>query len=295
MTGRGTRTSAADVRGCLIGGALGDAYGGVAERGRLCLSDDTQMTLATCETIADTGRVDPAAIAATFRAWFAARRFSGLGSATLKALRDLQAGAHWALAGARGEMAAGNGGAMRIAPLAFVLDGVSERQLIRDVVRITHHSDEAYVGALAVVTALQLTWPSSVGELLEATAESLPDSRVRDQVEAVRTSGVAQDVGEVARRFGSSGYVVETVPLALVAAWQVAERGWQPVLTELETAGGDTDTIASIAGQLAGARLGVERLPGEMLEALTERDELTITVESFATHLEARNRSDVSE
>jgi ADP-ribosylglycohydrolase len=69
------------------------------------------MTLATCEAIANSGRVDPALIADAFRSWFDERRFSGLGSSTLKALRDLQAGAHWALAGARGEMAAGNGGA----------------------------------------------------------------------------------------------------------------------------------------------------------------------------------------
>jgi ADP-ribosylglycohydrolase len=106
---------------------------------------------------------------------------------------------------------------------------------------------------------------------------------------------VAQDVGEVAKRFGSSGYVVETVPLALVAAWQVVERGLQPVLAELETAGGDTDTIASIAGQLAGARLGVERFPGEMLEARTERDELTNAVESFAKHVEARSSANTGE
>ena len=291
MTDRGAPARVASIRGCLLGGALGDAYGGIAERGRLCLSDDTQMTLATCEAIARGGRVDPAVIAETFRAWFAARRFSGLGSSTLKALRDLQVGAHWALAGARGEMAAGNGGAMRIAPLAFVLDGKSERQLIRDVVRITHHSDEAYVGALAVVTALQLAWPSSVEELLGATAESLPDSRVRDRIEAVRFSGVAQDIVRVAGRFGSSGYVVETVPLALVAAWQVFERGFQPVLAELDTAGGDTDTVASIAGQVAGAQLDPGRLPGDMLDALTEREELTSAVESFARHLEARNRS----
>ena len=37
---------------------------------------------------------------------------------------------------------------MRIAPLAFVLDAGdrSHRVIIRDVCRITHHNDEAYVG-----------------------------------------------------------------------------------------------------------------------------------------------------
>jgi ADP-ribosylglycohydrolase len=43
-------------------------------------------------------------------------------------------------------MPAGNGGAMRIAPLAFVLDSLDKRVLIRDAVRITHANDEAYLG-----------------------------------------------------------------------------------------------------------------------------------------------------
>ena len=48
---------------------------------------------------------------------------------------------------------------MRIAPLAFFLDpeDAGDRQLIRDVCRITHHNEEAYVGALAVVTAVDLS------------------------------------------------------------------------------------------------------------------------------------------
>ena len=72
-----------------------------------------------------------------------------MGSSTLKAMRDLAIGMHLASAGARGEYAAGNGAAMRIAPLASLLNPMDsqDRTLIRDVRRITHHSDEGYVGA----------------------------------------------------------------------------------------------------------------------------------------------------
>ena len=83
------------------------------------------------------------------RCWFGDGKVTGLGSSTLKALRDLQAGAHWALSGARGEYAAGNGAAMRAAPLAFFLDPAvdADRTRLRDIARITHHHDEAYVGS----------------------------------------------------------------------------------------------------------------------------------------------------
>lgn len=151
------------ILGCLLGGAIGDAWGGPYEgalpqeapafptSGRL--SDDTQLTTATCESIIEHAGVDPAHIAGRFRAWFEAGRIRGLGASTMKALRDLGAGAHWALAGAKGERAAGNGAAMRIAPLAFLLDPVidADRTLIRDVCRITHQHDENPSGRFRIV------------------------------------------------------------------------------------------------------------------------------------------------
>lgn len=91
-----------------MAGALGDAWGSAYE-GRVGpiaapfperprLSDDTWLTVATCEAIVRAGgHVDPSGIAESFRAWFEHGRLRGLGSSTLKALRDLAAGAHWAL------------------------------------------------------------------------------------------------------------------------------------------------------------------------------------------------------
>ncbi len=150
---------------------------------------------------------------------------------------------------------------------------------------MTHHHDEAYIGALAVVLALQGPWRESPRELLGSVAEQLPDSRVRDRLRTVRDS--ADDIGELGRRFGTGGYVVETVPLALVAGWLMAERGFGSVLDQVTDAGGDTDTIASIAGQLAGARLGVNGLPEQLLEHLPERPWVTETAEHFRGFVEA--------
>jgi hypothetical protein len=120
------------VLGCPLGGALGDAWGGASENvpvalrskfpTRPTLSDDSQLTPATCESIIECGQVDPDNIASHFLRWYRAGRIHGMGSSTLKAMRDLSVGTHWAVAGATGEYAAGNGVAMRVAPLAFVLD-----------------------------------------------------------------------------------------------------------------------------------------------------------------------------
>ena len=209
--------------------------GGIAERGRPCLED---------------------------------QRLTGLGSSTLKALRDLAAGAHWALAGARGEMAAGNGGAMRIAPLAFLQ---TDRRLIRDTVRITHHTDEAYIGALAVVEAIRMDWAPALPEMLHDVAERVPDSRVRDRLKTVAETARYADLRAIAAGFGASGYVVDTVPLALAAAWHMLNESFESTLNELVAIGGDTDTIASIAGQVAGARGGLRVLPPRLLDDVPQR------------------------
>src|ERR1044071_6644137 len=118
------------------------------------------MTLATCEAISEIGSIDPAAIADSLTSWFKRGRLVGLGASTYKALSELSQGGHWALVGRKGEMAAGNGAAMRIAPLAFYLDATKRdsRTLIHDVCRITHHNEEAYAGALAVLLAVHAAW-----------------------------------------------------------------------------------------------------------------------------------------
>jgi ADP-ribosyl-[dinitrogen reductase] hydrolase len=267
------------ILGCLLGGAIGDAFGGVSERGEMSLSDDTQLTLATCESIVGAGGIKPEHLAETFRDGYRARRFTGVGSSTLKALTDLEAGAHWALSGAQGEMAAGNGGAMRIAPLAFLPD--VSRATIRDVVRITHRHDEAYVGALAVVEAIRAVFAGSPVPSCADVAGQLPESKLRDRLiawAAVRD----RDFEVQAVKLGVSGYVVDTVPVALAAARRMENGSFEETLDMLIALGGDTDTIASIAGQIAGARLGLSGIPESLISKLPERATIEETARRFA-------------
>jgi ADP-ribosylglycohydrolase len=255
------------------------------------ISDDTQLTLATCESIIEIGEVSPEHIADRFVHWFRDRRISGIGSSTLKALRDLDSGFHWALAGAKGEMSAGNGAAMRIAPLAFHLDpGIAQdRQTIRDVCRITHHNEEAYVGGLALLTAIQslvLSDSSSPDQLFESVLRYLPDSRVRDRV--LKLSKLPDDltVADVASQFGSSGYVVESVPLALYAARAISHLPLEVVLRSAIQGGGDTDTIASMTGQIAGAWIGASQISREQIALLPNSSNIERIADEFADTVE---------
>lgn len=288
-------TKKSRIFGCILGGALGDAWGGPWENkpgpivfevpSRSSISDDTQLTLATCESIIENGRVQPERLALKFAERFKARRITGLGSSTLKAMNDLVAGVHWALAGSRGEYSAGNGAAMRIAPLAFLLDPAEPegRTMIRDVCRISHHNDEAYIGALAVVIAIRSAisgaW-SHESSFLSTVVKSIPDSAVRDRIKELLPLQIHPS--EAATRFGASGYVVDTVPLALYCAQFIADRSLSIVLAQAIGVGGDTDTIASITGQVAGTVVGAPAEFREHFSRINGGDEVIRVAERFA-------------
>ena len=228
--------SRTQVLGCLYGGALGDGFASASEH-RVGvdasvyepdwqLTDDTQLTVATCEAIvAASGRVSAEQIAASLSEAYREGKLTGLGASTLGALRALSRGGHWALSGISGERAAGNGAAMRIAPVALLLDleEWGDRQTFGDVVRITHKNEEALAGAQAQALSIRylLEHRSPRPEALyAAVASGMFDSHTRDRLEAMAKAPPAS-YGEAASKIGTSGFAAHSVPVAMVAAMAV--------------------------------------------------------------------------
>lgn len=266
------------IAGCLLAGALGDAIGSHFEGNPptsdfvippiLRVTDDTQLTIATCQSIVDAPSVNPESVAQHFLQWCRDRRITGIGASTLKSFTELDAGGHWAMVGATGERSAGNGAAMRIAPLAFVLDPEvdTDRRTIRDICRITHRNDEAYIGALAIIRSIRhvIVGNRLNDEFFATLVDSLPDSRVRDRLLDVRDTSFT--VEEYVVRFASSGYVVDSVPLAILAA--IRSSDVLATIQQIVQCGGDTDTIASMFGHIFGAAFGTESLPMEIVNQI---------------------------
>jgi ADP-ribosylglycohydrolase len=181
---------------------------------------------------------------------------------------------------------------MRIAPLAFCVSPETEegRRLIRDVCRITHHSDDAYAGALAVVLAIRAAAAGQGPELrLDELAAALPPSSTQERLLAYSELPQTVTLAEAAERFGAAGFVGESVPLAIFAARRVGELGFAGMLGQIIAVGGDTDTNASLAGQIAGASLGLERLPGDLLARLPQAEMVMRIAGAFAEALAARH------
>ncbi|NDW08864.1 ADP-ribosylglycohydrolase family protein [Dysgonomonas sp. 520] len=272
------------LKGCLIAGAIGDAIGFKYEGAEnnqditfnfdWVISDDTQLTLATCEAIYNSIEVKPEKVSERFLYWYSHKKLIGLGASTLKALRELQVGGHWALVGRSGEYAAGNGAAMRIAPLAF--KKYITKLTIRDICTITHRNDEAYSGALAIYYSIKAAidgiWKGDNG-LIDYIIAKIPDTRVRDRfIELIPLQRLS--ISEIGKQYKSSGYVVDSVPMAVFAAQKINKLDYATILTELIKLGGDTDTVCSMFGQIVGSLYGTKIISDDLMYRF---DELKIT------------------
>ena len=277
-------TIAERFEGCILGGAIGDAWGSgfenqIEERKDIYywgnppekkqptwkITDDTQLTLATIEAMIQHEELSPESLALQFLKYFRQKKLSGIGASTLKALRELDFGGHWSQVGRRGEYAAGNGAAMRIAPLAFK-PKISNNQ-IRDICIITHNNDEAYIGARSVIVTIRAIlkgkWKGDTN-LIEYIITQIPDTSIRDRFIEIKDIQRLSEIGNL----GNNGYVVNSVPLAIAAANQINKMGIEKMFSQLIKIGGDTDTNCSIAGQIAGTLIGKNNLPKHLLKKL---------------------------
>ncbi len=279
---------------CIISGAIGDAWGSTyeneikkdtsknyywgvsAEQSKTwAITDDTQLTLASCEALFDNTDFTPEILSGYFIKYYKERKLSGIGSSTLKAILELEAGGHWSQVGRTGEFAAGNGAAMRIAPFAF--SRKVSRENIRDICRITHRNDEAYTGALAIFLSIRAIinrdWDGN-NNLFDILISQLPDTRVRDRLIEINALGDVPAISDIAK-MGNNGYVVNSVPLAIFAASQIIKIGMTKMFESIIECGGDTDTNSSMAGQIAGTLIGLENIPKILLKQLKALKEYT--------------------
>lgn len=273
--------------GCILGGAIGDAYGSGYENipeesdsvyylngkpekkePKWRITDDTQLTLVTCEGLIKDETANPKIIANEYVKLYRRKRLTGIGSSTLKSLRELDLGAAWSQAGRRGEYGAGNGAAMRIAPIAFIERITKER--IREICYITHANEEAYIGAYCIVLSireiLKGNWTGNEN-LLELIINQIPDTRVRDrliEINKIQDNSTLLEIG----RLGKNGYVVNSIPLALAAVNKIDKLGIETVYMKLIEIGGDTDTNCSIAGQIMGTLIGRNKIPDHLKNKL---------------------------
>ncbi len=257
------------------------------------ISDDTEHALFTARALALAG--DDAAkfallLQRELKLWLLSLP-AGAGAATLKAAVKSWRGAP---PEASGVGSAGNGPAMR-APIIGLWAGPDDALLCalnRASSRLTHTDPRAEAGALCVALATrdqaqginpeesQARIESTVRHWMTAASTCSIDEGVelllRDVARAAQAARGGVEcwdfarsiVGEGFEKKGATGFIAHTVPVALQAAWRHADLR-EAVLGAVRC-GGDTDSVAAIAGAIVGARVGEAGVPREWLDALFE-------------------------
>jgi ADP-ribosylglycohydrolase len=290
----------AAVVGSILGTAVGDAIGlpyegisprraqrllGPPERHRLffrrgMVSDDTEQTCLVAQALIEScGDVElfQRRLLRRLRGWFLTLP-GGIGLGTLRALSKSVLGfpPHRC-----GVFSAGNGPAMRSSVLgAAIADSGQLLEFVRAACTITHTDPKAFFGAAAVSLAAQLSReeaPVDPVEYLAAVRHSLRDEEADElfrlleaAVESVRRGQTTRDFARASgMQNGVSGYVYQTVPIA-IHAWLTNQNDFRRAIISVVECGGDTDTTGAIVGGIVGCHVGKAGMPVEWLDQLLE-------------------------
>ncbi len=315
-------------RGVLLGTAVGDSLGLPAEglspariqklwqgewRQRLCcnkglLSDDTEHTIFVVLALlahSQNSQLFARSLAWSLR-WWLLLLPAGIGLATGRAILKLWLGCS---PNTSGVFSAGNGPAMRVAPLGvyFAEHGEGLTEFVTASTRLTHSDPRALTGALAI--SRTIAW------ICREQLETRPDRK--DFIALLKQADVESDSEEWSRvvekidhglkdnlsvqafalllgcEKGVSGYIFQTVPVALYA-WYHHFGDYGQTLTAVLSCGGDTDTVGAIVGALAGATVGEEGIPREWLGDIMDYPRTVSYMGKLADQLAEQQRTGVA-
>jgi len=251
-------------------------------------SDDTQLARELLRSFLEAGRWDAATFAARLAGLFQEGRDVGAGRGTRSAARRLLLGVTMRESGTPAPYA-GNGAAMRSGPLGLLLpDRQAMGQAALEQARITHLDPRCGAGAAVVARAvavaaarLPIDRTAFLEDLADCTeaGETSVAAAVRglnqwaslapaDAARHLHQSGL--DPAHTDRWQGISAFVTPSVLWSLYAFLRSPDDYWETICTAIEV-GGDTDTMAAIAGAMSGARLGVAVLPADLVSRLNDR------------------------
>jgi len=300
------------VRGAIVGVAMGDALGMPAEglkpetvqkyygkistyrtprkrhfhnlkRGQW--TDDTQLTLAVGESIVKMKGLDFEDIAtAHVHAFNAERR--GWGNTTKQGCQRLLMGENWWEAG--GANGAGNGPPMKIAPVG-VLYGLEVIDLIEliaacvNISKMTHGDPRAALAAVLqaylIGEAMKSKGSISFWDLLDEIfrfAERLEppsDDMLSDKLRDAHVHYYSSEPIEIREILGAGAFVNESLPFTY-AIMMRHKNDIEGCLETLVNMGGDADTNASMAAAILGAAYGYKAFPAKWRKGLEDRKRL---------------------
>lgn len=261
-------------------------------------SDDTTMALCTLESL--TKGVDYDDMMDRFCRWVdegymtPRGKLFDIGRTTLHALRMFSSGVPALQCGGTDVRDNGNGSLMRILPAVFYLrreygpacmEKAEAFELIHNLSRLTHgHEISQIACGLYCDMANELMNGKTITEAVNHAAltkerwygkqEEFSSWLAKfDFINAEMLAALPEEA------IKSSGYVVDTLQAALWCL--LTTDSYSQCVLKAVNLGSDTDTVAAVAGGLAGILYGAESIPEDWLKVLAKKEEIVRLCEAF--------------
>jgi ADP-ribosylglycohydrolase len=166
----------------------------------------------------------------------------------------------WAATGCRRPYNSfGNGSAMRVSPVGFAYDSLEEVLLrAKQSAEVTHNHPEGIKGAQATAAAIFLA------------RQKTPKTEIKDYVERTFHYDLGRKLADIRPRYCFDVTCQGSVPESIIAF--LAANGFEDAIRKAISLGGDSDTMACIAGGIAQAYYGVpDNIRSETWDRLDER------------------------
>lgn len=293
------RTALEDrAQGALAGLAIGDAFGApfegsrhvemeavdrlLNEGGGLRYTDDTAMAMVLARSLIERGGLDGQHLLASFADEYEDEPWRGYGAGPPRIFAMLDDGVPWDEAAGRlfgGDGSFGNGGAMRVTPVAVFAAGDLARtaRIARGSAAVTHTHpagmDGAAAQACAVGAVLAGTSEHGPDAVLDEVSAQVDDEELATRLQRIRELLPSPSPSDIAGELGNGVTAMESVPAAICAALANLDDVAGTLRCALEV-GGDTDTIAAMAASVTGANVGLGSLPPGFLRRAEGASEL---------------------
>ena len=235
----------------MIGAIIGDIIGSVYEWNNIktkdfplfspkCFfTDDTVMTLAIAEGLMNGGGADDFILAMKkYGRLYPDAGYGGRFGSWLFS-NDIHPYNSW-----------GNGSAMRVSPVAWAFDTLSEvEQYAKITAAVTHNHPEGIKGAQATAACIFLA------------RDGKSKNEIKEYVESNYGYDLSRTLDEIRPEYRFNESCQETVPQAITAFLESMD--FEDAIRNAISLGGDSDTLAAITGSIAEAAYGV---PEEMKE-----------------------------
>ncbi len=243
-------------------------------------SDDTSMSVAALDVLAE-GEIRYTDIMENFAKWCNDDAYTptgmmfDIGGTCRRAIQNFVCTREPLACGLSGAYDNGNGSLMRIHPFVLmayyrgILRNVWET-VIENASSLTHAHERS---VLACKIYAQILFALMDDSKKESVTVALAEARTRysQNVEYVAYNRLFEDrfaqtpVSEIK----SSGYVVDTLEAAVWCL--LTTDSYKDCVLKAVNLGGDTDTVAAVAGGLAGALYGYDAIPKEWRKTLIKR------------------------